>query len=112
MFAALRRLLEAWMGKAGKREYVQVLQLLETFRPEDVHADVREALRLGTVGYDAVKHLALCRTEPRPPKLDLTIYSYLPLPAIKSLDSFDFAALPSLDRMLVLELARGASSQP
>jgi DNA replication protein DnaC len=28
-------------------------------------------------------------------------------PAIKSLDSFDFAAIPSLNKMLVLELARG-----
>jgi len=27
-------------------------------------------------------------------------------PAVKSLDSFDFAAIPSLNRMLVLELAR------
>ena len=28
-------------------------------------------------------------------------------PAVKSLDSFDFAAIPSLNKMLVLELARG-----
>jgi DNA replication protein DnaC len=28
-------------------------------------------------------------------------------PAIKSLDSFDFAAIPTLNKMLVLELARG-----
>jgi DNA replication protein DnaC len=28
-------------------------------------------------------------------------------PAVKSLDTFDFAALPSLNKMLVLELARG-----
>jgi hypothetical protein len=34
-FATLRRLLEARMGKAGKREYVQVLRLLENFRLED-----------------------------------------------------------------------------
>ena len=27
-------------------------------------------------------------------------------PAVKSLDSFDFTALPSLNKMLVLELAR------
>jgi hypothetical protein len=37
-FATLRRLLEARMGKPGKREYVLVLRLLEVFRPEDVHA--------------------------------------------------------------------------
>ena len=58
-FATLRRLLEARMGKPGKREYVQVLRLLETFRLEDVHAAVREALRLGAIGFDAVKHLVL-----------------------------------------------------
>jgi DNA replication protein DnaC len=29
-------------------------------------------------------------------------------PAVKSLDSFDFAAIPALNKMLVLELARGA----
>ena len=48
-FATLRRLLEARMGKAGKREYVQVLRLLETFRLDDVHAAVREAFRLGAI---------------------------------------------------------------
>jgi len=33
---------------------------------------------LGAIGYDAVKHLVLCRIERRPPKLDLDIYPYLP----------------------------------
>ena len=32
----LRRLLEARMGKRGKREFVQVLRLLESFRLDDV----------------------------------------------------------------------------
>src|SRR5215217_5134213 len=81
-FGTLRRLLEARMGKAGKREYVQVLRLLETFRLEDVHEAVREALRLGALGFDAVKHLVLCRIERRPPKLDLTLYPYLPRVAV------------------------------
>ena len=39
-FATLRRLLEARMGKPGKREFVQVLRLLEAFRLEDVAAAV------------------------------------------------------------------------
>jgi hypothetical protein len=43
-----------------------------------VHGAVRDALRLGAIGYDAVKHLALCRVERRPPKLDLAVYPYLP----------------------------------
>ncbi len=60
-FITLRRLLEARMGKAGKREYVQVLRLLETFRLEEVEGAVGDALRLGAIGFDAVKHLVLCR---------------------------------------------------
>ena len=77
-FATLRRLLEARMGKNGKREYVQVLRLLESFDLDDVHGAVRDALRLGAIGYDAVKHLVLCRIERRPPRLDLDVYPYLP----------------------------------
>ena len=70
--------LEARMGKSGKREYVQVLRLMETFETGDVHAGVKDALRLGAIGFDAVKHLVLCRIERRPPRLDLEIYPYLP----------------------------------
>src|SRR6266571_1828592 len=77
-FATLRRLIEARMAKRGKREFVQVLRLLEVFRPEDVLAGVREAIARGVVGFDAVKHLVLCRIERRPPRLDLTVYPYLP----------------------------------
>lgn len=78
VFAVLRHLLEARMGQRGKREFVQVLRLLEVFRPEEVAAGVSEALRLGAIGFDAVKHLVLCRVERRPPRLDLEVYPYLP----------------------------------
>jgi hypothetical protein len=77
-FDNLRRLMEVRMLKMGRREYVQVLRLLETFGFEDLHAAVKHALRLGAVSFDAVKHLLLCRIEKRPPKLDLDIYPYLP----------------------------------
>ena len=77
-FVTLRRLIEARMAKRGKREFVQVLRLLEVFRREDVLAGVREAIARGVIGFDAVKHLVLCRIERRPPRLDLTVYPYLP----------------------------------
>ena len=57
---------------------MQVLRLLELFRPEEVEAGVAEVLRLGAIGFDAVKHLVLCRIERRPPRLDLAVYPYLP----------------------------------
>jgi len=66
------------MGKSGKREFVQVLRLMEVFKIEDVAAAVRDAIARGAIGFDAVKHLVLCRIERRPPRLDMTIYPYLP----------------------------------
>nr|WP_232621792.1 IS21 family transposase [Thioclava electrotropha] len=77
-FATLRRLMEARMLKAGRREFVQVLRLLEAFELDDVQAAVKTALRMGAIGFDAVKHLVLCQVEKRPPKLDLDVYPYLP----------------------------------
>ena len=77
-FTTLRRLLEVRMGKKGKREFVQVLRLMETFRIEDVTAGVGDAIARGAIGFDAIKHLVLCRIERRPPRLDMTVYPYLP----------------------------------
>ena len=65
-FGMLRRLLESRMGRRGKREFVQVLRLVENFRKEEVCEAVRDALRLGAISFDAVKHLVLCRIEGRP----------------------------------------------
>jgi transposase len=77
-FTVLRRLLEARMGKHGKREFVQVLRLMEVFGIDDVAAGVREAIDRGAIGFDAVRHLLLCRIERRPAKLDMAVYPYLP----------------------------------
>ena len=41
-------------------------------------AAVRNAIARGAIGFDAVKHLVLCRIERRPPRLDMTVYPYLP----------------------------------
>jgi hypothetical protein len=40
--------------------------LLEVFHREDVLAGVREAIARSAIGFDAVKHLVLCRIERRP----------------------------------------------
>jgi transposase len=92
-FATLRRLIEARMGKRGKREFVQVLRLLEVFRPEDVLAGVRDAIARGAIGFDAVKHLVLCRIEHRPPRLDLTVYPYLPRARVATTSAKAYLAL-------------------
>ena len=94
-FATLRRLMEARMLKMGRREYVQVLRLLETFGMEDLHAAVRKALQLGAVGFDAVKHLVLCQVEKRPPRLDLDVYPYLPRATVATTQAASYMALLS-----------------
>jgi hypothetical protein len=92
-FATLRRLLEARMGKVGKREYVQVLRLMETFDAEEVYGAVKQALSLGAIGYDAVKHLVLCRIERRPPRLDLDVYPYLPKANVETTSARSYMSL-------------------
>ncbi len=94
-FATLRRLMEARMLKMGRREYVQVLRLLETFGMEDLHAAVRKALKLGAVGFDAVKHLVLCQVEKRPPRLDLDVYPYLPRATVTTTRASSYMTLLS-----------------
>ena len=92
-FATLRRLLESGMGRRGKREFVQALRLLESFRLQEVHAAIRDALRLGALSFDAVKHLALCRLEGRPPRLDLELYPYLPRVRVSATSTRDYMTL-------------------
>ena len=54
------------MGRRGKREFVQVLRLLEIFTQQEVPEAAKDALRLGAISFDAVKHLVMCRLEGRP----------------------------------------------
>jgi len=92
-FAILRRLLEARLKKHGGREYVQVLRLLETFSLEEVSRAIDDALQLGTIGFDAVKHLLLCRIERRPPRLDMENYPHLPMAEVRTTQASDYMAL-------------------
>lgn len=92
-FAILRRLLEARLNKHGSREYVQVLRLLETFSIEELTDAIEDALQLGTIGFDAVKHLLLCRIERRPPRLDMQNYPHLPMAEVRTTQASDYMAL-------------------
>jgi hypothetical protein len=66
------------MGKQGKREFVQVLRLMEVFSAAAVAAAVPNAIARGAIGFDGVKHLVLCPIERLPPRLDMTVHPYLP----------------------------------
>jgi transposase len=92
-FTELRRQMEARLGKRGRREYVQVLRLLETFSMEEVTVAVRQAQCFSTIAFDAVKHLLLCAIERRPPKLDLENYPHLPLAEVALTRAADYQVL-------------------
>ena len=92
-FLRLRRLLEARLGKPGTREYVQVLRLLEDFRLDHVSGAVQDAVRLGAIGFDAVKHLVLCRLDHRPARLDLAQYPHLPVARVATTAAANYLAL-------------------
>ena len=95
-FGTLRRLLESRMGRRGKREYVQVLRLLETFNPSRRCTQPSGTpSRLGALSFDAVKHLLLCRLEGRPPRLDLELYPYLPRVRVSTTSTGDYMTLLS-----------------
>ena len=97
-FAVLRRLLENRMGVRGRREFIQVLRLMEIFAIEDVAAAIKTALSLSAVSFDAVKQLVVARIERRTVKLDLTAYPHLPRAEVRTTRAADYLALTSAQR--------------
>lgn len=91
--ADLRRMLETRMGNRGKREFIRVLLLMETFSETIVATAVGDAIRLGAPGFDAVKQLVIARVEHRPPRLDTSAYPYLPKPTVATTRAADYRAL-------------------
>jgi transposase len=94
-FAIIRRLLESRMGTRGRREFIQVLRLIEVFAIEDVAAALKTALSLSAISFDAVKQLVLARIERRTVKLDLAAYPHLPRAEVRATRAADYLALTS-----------------
>ena len=94
-FAVLRRLLESRMQTRGRREFIQVLRLIEIFSLEDVAAAIGAALSLSAISFDAVKQIVLARIERRTIKLDLDAYPHLPRAEVKMTKAADYLALTS-----------------
>ena len=92
-FSTLRRLLEARQGKTGKREYVQTLRLLEHYEQNVLHAAIKDALQMGAISFDAIKHLVLCRVERRQPRLDLDLYPFLPRTNVATTSAVSYMSL-------------------
>lgn len=98
VFERLRRVLEARMERRGRKEYIQVLRLLENFSQVQVEQAIMQAMGLGVASFDAIKHLILCAIEQRPAKLDLTLYPYLPSASVKSTEPREYLSLLQLPK--------------
>jgi hypothetical protein len=62
------------MGNRGKREFIQVLRLMEVFSEVIVVTAALDAIRLGAISFDAVKQLVITKVERRPAHLGLDDY--------------------------------------
>ena len=49
-----------------------------SYETDELHGAIKDALHMGAISFDAVKHLLLCRVERRPARLDLDVYPFLP----------------------------------
>ena len=56
---------------------------------------MKDAIHLGSLSFDAMKHLVLCRLEGRPPRLDLELYPYLPRVRVSITSAGDYMTLLS-----------------
>lgn len=54
---------------------------------------VTEAIRLGAIGFDAIRLIALARVEQRPARLDLSAYPHLPKMDVRTTAAADYAVL-------------------
>ena len=58
-----------------------------------LHSAVKDALQIGAVSFDAIKHLLLCRVERRPPRLDLDVYPFLPSTTVATTSTASYMSL-------------------
>jgi hypothetical protein len=77
------------------KSHAQLYQTIRPFlfSPEQTEAAVKQAIQLGAIGFDAVKHLLLCSIERKPPRLNLDIYPYLPRIQVKTTATNSYLSL-------------------
>ena len=93
VFNKLQTLLEKRDGKEGKREYVRVLRLLETYSIEQLENGVTDALKLGVLNIESIKHLLLCRLDKRPLDLNMKEHPHLPNVSVQITRPQDYSQL-------------------
>lgn len=78
VFRKCQNLLEQRDGKEGKREYIRILSLLETYSLEELEIGIKDALTLGALNSASIKHILLCHLDEKPVTLNMMEYPNLP----------------------------------
>ncbi len=94
-FKTLRRYLEARSGVAGKREYIQVLQLVRDFSVTEVARAIKKAFACGCPNFDSVKMILVSFREPlfEPVPLSEEKLQTLPRVLVALIDPASYGAL-------------------
>ena len=80
-------------GKSGKREYVKILRLLESYKLEEITQALESAFKMGTISYEALLHYVLRQTEKIPETLDLSGKTHIPSVKVLTTSSKDYDGL-------------------
>lgn len=67
--------------------------MLERFELDVLHVAIEDALKLGAISFDAIKHLVLCRVERRAPRLDLDVDPFLPRTNVATTSASSYMSL-------------------
>lgn len=101
-FERLRQTLEERMGVKGRREYIQVIRLLETFTMGQVEHAIVQAHEMGVIEVCAIKHLLLRTIQERPEILDMNAYPDIPLARVQATDVCAYLSLLSKQCEIVI----------
>ena len=101
-FERLRQTLEERMGVKGRREYIQVIRLLETFTIGQVEHAIVQAHQMGVIEVCAIKHLLLRTIQERPEILDMNAYPDIPLARVQATDVCAYLSLLSKQCEIVI----------
>jgi transposase len=94
-FETLKRYLEGIYGNRGKREYIQVLQLLRDFSVSEVQRAIEKAFAHSCVKFESIRMLALQVREPAMTVIHLSNEKLQTLPRVqvKQIDTACYKAL-------------------
>lgn len=83
------------MGIKGRREYIQVIRLLETFTMGQVEHAIIQAHQMGVIEVCAIKHILLRTIQECPEILDMSEHPDIPLASVQATDVCAYLSLLS-----------------